>query len=151
MLNQRLSIMEGGTDLSRFVEAQASNYAQALVEIKNGQKRSHWMWYVFPQLAGLGVSSTAAFYALNSLQEASDFLNHPILGPRLIDIATAMLHVDGKTATQILGTPDDIKLRSSMTLFSLVPQAAPVFQAVLDKYYDGIPDPATLALLDKAQ
>lgn len=143
--------MEGGTDLSRFVEAQASNYAQALAEIKNGQKRSHWMWYVFPQLAGLGFSSTATFYALNSLQEARDFLTHPLLGPRLIDIANAMLHIDGKTATQILGTPDDVKLRSSMTLFSLVPQADPVFQAVLAKYYNGIPDPATLALLDKAQ
>ena len=107
------------------------------------------MWYIFPQLAGLGVSSTAAFYALHSLQEASDYLKHPVLGPRLIEMASAMLHVDGKTATQILGTPDDLKLRSSMTLFSLVPQAAPVFQAVLDTYYNGMPDPATLALLDK--
>lgn len=142
--------MKDAPNLSRFIDAQASNYMQALSEIRNGQKRSHWMWYVFPQLAGLGYSSTAIFYALSDLREATEYLNHPVLGPRLIEIATAMLQVDGKTATQILGTPDDLKLRSSMTLFGAVPDAAPVFQAVLDKYYNGQPDPATLALLDKS-
>ncbi|MBO0949701.1 DUF1810 domain-containing protein [Fibrella forsythiae] len=142
--------MEEATNLNRFVDAQASNYTQALAEIRNGQKRSHWMWYVFPQIAGLGFSSTAAFYAIHDLQEAIDYLNHPLLGPRLIEIATAMLHVEGKPATQILGSPDDVKLRSSMTLFSLVPDADPIFQAVLDKYYSGTPDPATLSMLGKA-
>ncbi|ARK09644.1 DUF1810 domain-containing protein [Fibrivirga algicola] len=142
--------MQEVTDLSRFVDAQANNYADALAEIRNGRKTSHWMWYVFPQLTGLGFSSTARFYGLNTLHEAVDYLNHPVLGPRLIDIATAMVHVDGKTANQILGSPDDMKLRSSMTLFSLVPNTNPVFQAVLDKYYNGAPDPKTLALLGEA-
>ncbi|MEZ0542931.1 DUF1810 domain-containing protein [Fibrella arboris] len=139
--------MEEATNLNRFVDAQASNYTQALAEIRNGQKRSHWMWYVFPQIAGLGFSRTAAFYAVSNLQEASDYLNHPVLGPRLVEIATAMLNVEGKTATQILGSPDDVKLRSSMTLFSLVPNAAPIFQAVLDKYYGGVQDSKTMDLL----
>ncbi|XWW43789.1 DUF1810 domain-containing protein [Fibrella sp. USSR17] len=142
--------MQEVTDLSRFVDAQANNYADALAEIRNGRKTSHWMWYVFPQLTGLGLSSTAIFYGLKDLQEATTYLNHPVLGPRLIDIATAMVHVDGKTANQILGSPDDMKLRSSMTLFSLVPDTNPVFQAVLDKYYNGAPDPKTLALLGEA-
>ncbi|MEZ0486567.1 DUF1810 domain-containing protein [Fibrella aquatica] len=141
--------MEEATNLSRFVDAQAGNYADAVTEIRNGQKRSHWMWYVFPQLTGLGLSSTAIFYGIKDLQEATDYLNHPLLGPRLIDMSTAMLQIDGKTATQILGTPDDMKLRSSMTLFSVIPDADPVFQAVLDKYYNGEPDPQTLALLGR--
>jgi len=141
--------MEEAPTLNRFIDAQANNYADALAEIQNGRKTSHWMWYVFPQLKSLGFSSTALFYGLKDLQEATDYLNHPLLGPRLIDIATAIVHIDGKTANQILGSPDDMKLRSSMTLFSLVPDTNPVFQAVLDKYYNSAPDPKTLALLGK--
>lgn len=136
-------------DLSRFLEAQADTYTQALTEIKQGWKRSHWMWYIFPQLAGLGFSTTATFYGIRGLGEAEAYLNHPVLGPRLIQIATAILQVEGKTATVILGTPDDLKLRSSMTLFSLLPQADPVFQAVLEKYYQGTPDAATVAMVEQ--
>lgn len=136
-------------DLSRFLEAQTTTYARALTEIKQGRKQSHWMWFIFPQLAGLGLSTTAAFYGIRGLQEAQAYINHPILGPRLVEIATALLAVNGKTATAILETPDDLKLRSCMTLFSLLPQANPVFGAVLDKYYDGMPDAATLSLLEQ--
>lgn len=136
--------------LTRFLEAQERDYNRALAEIKNKRKQSHWMWYIFPQLTGLGFSDMAAFYAIHNLQEASDYLNHPVLGSRLVTIAQALLEIDGKTATQIMGSPDDLKLRSSMTLFSLVPNTDPVFQAVLDKFFNGSPDPKTLALLGDA-
>lgn len=134
------------SNLKRFLAAQDRDYDRALAEIKNGRKQSHWMWYVFPQLAGLGFSETARFYAINDLQEAADYLNHPVLGSRLVDITAALLPINGKTANQIFGSPDDLKLRSSMTLFSLVENTNPVFQAVLAKYYGGSPDPKTLAL-----
>jgi uncharacterized protein (DUF1810 family) len=139
--------MEPDADLNRFLEAQRDDYDRALVEIKRGRKQSHWMWYTFPQLAGLGFSSAATFYGIKNLSEASDYLAHPVLGPRLVEISTAILQVEGKTVNQILGSPDDLKLRSSMTLFSLVQPANPVFQSVLDKYYDGEPDGKTLELV----
>ena len=135
------------SDLKRFLTAQERDYTRALVEIKNGRKQSHWMWYIFPQIAGLGFSETARFYAINNLEEAHDYLNHPVLGNRLIEITSALLPINGKTATQIFGSPDDLKLRSSLTLFNSVANADPVFQAVLDKYYGGLPDPKTLALI----
>lgn len=141
--------MQTDINLTRFVEAQANDYDRALAEIKRGRKQSHWMWYIFPQLKGLGHSSTAIFYGLDGLREAIALVDHPVLGPRLIDIATALLQLEGKTATQIMGTPDDMKLRSSMTLFSLTPNANPVFQAVLNKYFDGLPDPRTQAIVEK--
>jgi uncharacterized protein (DUF1810 family) len=118
-------------DLGRFVSAQAGVYDQALAELRAGRKRTHWMWFVFPQIAGLGSSPTAQRYAIASLQEARAYLADPVLGPRLVECATALLEVEGRTAEQILGYPDDLKLRSSMTLF-------------LDRYYDGKPDPQTL-------
>lgn len=133
--------------LNRFLEAQASSYEQALSEIKSGRKRSHWMWFIFPQLQGLGYSETARFYAIKDLEEARLYLQHPVLGPRLVEISKAMLALEGKTANQILGNPDDLKLRSSMTLFAAVPGADPVFKAVLDKYYKGEADEKTLQLL----
>jgi uncharacterized protein (DUF1810 family) len=135
------------SDLARFLDAQASSYEQALSEIKNGRKHSHWMWFIFPQLQGLGHSETARFYAIKDLKEAQLYLQHPVLGPRLIEISKAMLAVEGKTANQILGNPDDLKLRSSMTLFAALPDVDPVFKAVLDKYYKGEADEKTLRLL----
>jgi len=133
-------------DLSRFVSAQAAVYPEALAELKEGRKRTHWMWFVFPQIAGLGVSPTARRYAIRSLDEARAYLAHPVLGPRLEECARAVLGVDGKTAEDIFGHPDDLKLRSSMTLFARAANDPGVFQAVLDRYYDG-PDPKTLDLL----
>ena len=138
------------TNLKRFLDAQANDYTRAFAEIKQGRKQSHWMWYIFPQLSGLGFSDMARFYAIKDLQEASDYLTHPVLGSRLIEIASALLGIEGKTANQVMGNPDDLKLRSSMTLFSLVPGADPVFQAVLDKYFSGLPDPKTLSLSKNA-
>jgi len=133
-------------DLSRFMSAQAAVYPEALAELKEGRKRTHWMWFVFPQIAGLGVSPTARRYAIRSLDEARAYLAHPVLGPRLEECARAVLGVDGKTAEDIFGYPDDLKLRSSMTLFARAANDPGVFQAVLDRYYDG-PDPKTLDLL----
>jgi uncharacterized protein (DUF1810 family) len=133
-------------DLSRFVSAQAAVYPEALAELKEGRKRTHWMWFVFPQIAGLGVSPTARRYAIRSLDEARAYLAHPVLGPRLEECARAVLGVDGKTAEDIFGYPDDLKLRSSMTLFARAANDPGVFQAVLDRYYDG-PDSKTLDLL----
>lgn len=139
--------MKTHTSLNCFLDAQATSYEQALSEIKSGRKRSHWMWFIFPQLQGLGYSETARFYAINDLQEAALYLQHPVLGPRLIEISKALLSLEGKTANQVLGNPDDLKLKSSMTLFAAVPGADPVFKAVLDKYYRGEEDQRTLQLL----
>jgi uncharacterized protein (DUF1810 family) len=134
------------SDLERFVRAQSGVYDDALAEIKGGRKRSHWMWFVFPQIAGLGSSPTARRYALSGPGEAQAYLAHPVLGPRLTEISQAMLAVDGRSAEEILGYPDDLKLRSSMTLFAHVAEDPSVFEAVLERYYDG-PDQRTLDLL----
>jgi uncharacterized protein (DUF1810 family) len=133
--------------LSRFVHAQEDNFAQALAEIRSGRKRTHWMWYVFPQIDGLGFSSTAKFYAIKSIEEARAYLNHPILGPRLHQCAEAALGVEDRSATEIFGSPDDMKLRSCATLFACVSPLGSVFERLLDKYYDGERDPKTLQLL----
>lgn len=137
--------MTSEINLTRFVDAQEGDYDRALAEINNGRKQSHWMWYIFPQISGLGFSEMAIYYAINDLAEAKAYLDHPVLGSRLIDIANAMLRIEGKTASQVMGSPDDLKLRSSMTLFSLVENADPVFQAVLTKFFNGQPDSKTLA------
>ncbi|MEV6599251.1 DUF1810 domain-containing protein [Actinoplanes sp. NPDC051346] len=131
-------------DLGRFVSAQDAIYDRALAELRAGDKRSHWMWFVFPQIAGLGFSQTARTYAIRDLAEARAYLAHPVLGPRLVECARALLAVESRDARQILGYPDDMKLRSSMTLFARAADDATVFQAVLDKYYNGEHDPATL-------
>ncbi len=136
-----------GKDLVRFLEAQNQIYLRALEEIKNGKKTSHWMWYIFPQLAGLGHSDMANHYAVRDFTEAVEYLKHPVLGKHLIEITTALLAVKNKSAQDIFGTPDNLKLRSSMTLFSEIENADPVFQQVLDKYFDGQPDTMTLDLL----
>ena len=134
-------------DLGRFVDAQQEVYQQALAELTAGSKRGHWMWFVFPQIAGLGRTATAQRYAITDLAEARAYLADPVLGPRLAECARALLGVRDRTATQILGTPDDLKLRSSMTLFAHAAEDPAVFRAVLDRYYGGQDDPATLQRL----
>jgi uncharacterized protein (DUF1810 family) len=122
------------SDLQRFIDAQETDYPIALGEIKNGRKRSHWMWYIFPQIQGLGHSDTAKLYAIKNIDEAEDYMNDPVLGQRLIEICTALLQLETSDAYQIFGSPDDLKLKSSMTLFASLPDAYPVFQSVLEKY-----------------
>ena len=134
-------------DLQRFVDAQATVHAQALAEIRAGRKRSHWMWFIFPQIDGLGSSPTARRYAIKGQTEAAAYLEHPVLGARLVECAEAALAVDGRSATQIFGQPDDVKLRSSATLFAAVAPAGSAFERVIDKYFGGEPDPRTLDLL----
>ncbi|CAA0133490.1 Uncharacterised protein [Mycolicibacterium vanbaalenii] len=132
-------------DLGRFVEAQDHVYPTVLTELRAGAKRSHWIWFVFPQMRGLGHSAPAHRFGISSLAEADAYLQHPVLGSRLRECAGLLLAVDGRTATEIFGHPDDLKVRSSMTLFARVDRD-PVFRAVLDKFYDGCEDPATLEL-----
>ena len=135
------------SNLNRFLEAQETDYAAALAEIKRGRKLTHWMWYIFPQIAGLGFSSTSKFYAIEDAAEAESYLAHPVLGARLLEISNALLEVEDKTAHQIFGSPDDVKLKSSMTLFDALKNTNPVFQKVLDKYFDGAKDARTLELI----
>lgn len=131
-------------DLQRFLDAQARDYAIALAEIRNGKKQSHWMWYIFPQIAGLGYSETSRYYAIKNIKEASDYLKHEVLGPRLVEISKELLLLPGNDARKIFGSPDDMKLRSSMTLFASLPHTDAVFQAVLDKFFGGAKDERTL-------
>jgi uncharacterized protein (DUF1810 family) len=134
-------------DLQRFIEAQAKDYAPTLVEIKNGKKVNHWMWYIFPQIHGLGFSETSIFYAIQNKNEAEEYLTHPVLGRRLIEISNALLTLATKDALEIFGSPDDLKLKSSMTLFASVKDADTVFQSVLDKFFKGEKDGKTIELL----
>lgn len=134
-------------DLNRFVTAQQSIYAQVVKELQNGKKVSHWMWFMFPQLQGLGYSSMAQKYAITSLDEAAAYLAHPILGQRLIELCEILFGLEGKSAHAIFGSPDDMKLHSSLTLFSLVPNSPPIFSQLLDKYFDGKLDKNTENLL----
>lgn len=134
-------------ELNRFVEAQRSCYARALSEIHAGCKRTHWMWFIFPQVAGLGFSATTRRYAIGGLNEARAYLDHAVLGPRLIACSEAVLAVRGRSAHAIFGTPDDLKLRSSATLFAQVSPDGSVFHRLLDAYFDGKADARTLALL----
>jgi uncharacterized protein (DUF1810 family) len=131
-------------NLQRFIDAQESNYRSALAEIAAGQRVSHWMWYVFPQYDGLGFSSTLKHYAIKSLAEAAAYLDHPILGLRHRECFDALLSVTGRSAHQILGSPDDMKLKSCMTLFAHISHENSVFEQVLDKYFDGLRDEKTL-------
>ena len=134
-------------DLSRFLKAQQYDYDQALKEIRSGRKRSHWMWYIFPQIQGLGFSSTAQYYAIRDLDEAKEYLAHPVLGTRLKEISSALLELEGLSASEIFGYPDDLKLRSSMTLFRLADLDCDLFEKVLEKYYDGQPDERTVNIV----
>ena len=134
-------------DLRRFVDAQGRVYDTVLGELRGGRKRSHWMWFVFPQLRGLGSSPTAVRFAISSIDEARAYLGHELLGARLRECAGLVRGIDGRTAEEIFGWPDDMKLRSSMTLFARAADDNAEFVAVLDKFYGGEEDPATLARL----
>ena len=133
--------------LARFVEAQAGVYAQVCSELRAGQKRSHWMWYVFPQIRGLGSSPMAQRYAISSLEEAKAYLAHPVLGERLRECTALVLGVEGKDVEAIFGYPDDLKFHSSMTLFAQAGDGEKIFVAALAKFFGGALDRATLALI----
>lgn len=137
-------------DLLRFLDAQNKLYLTALSEIKKGKKETHWMWFIFPQIKGLGKSDTANYYAINDLKEATEFLDHPILGKHLIEISELFLTFRRKSADGILGDLDARKLRSSMTLFSLVENTNPVFQEVLEAFFSGESDPLTLSIINSS-
>ena len=134
-------------NLDRFVQAQEHVMADVQAELRAGRKQTHWMWFVFPQIAGLGHSATARHYAIASREEAVAYLAHPVLGPRLVACTELANAVTGRSANQVFGSPDDLKFRSSVTLFALVQAGNPVFQAALDRYFGGQPDPATVQLL----
>ena len=136
-------------DLKRFVEAQAPSYDRALLEIQRGEKTSHWMWYVFPQVEGLGSSPTSRRYSIKSLEEAEAYLADPVLGPRLRECTLAALSVEGRSAREIFGSPDDMKLRSCATLFAHVSPPGSPFHRILDRYFEGNPDPRTLDLIGR--
>ena len=137
-------------DLDRFVKAQAYDYDAALREIRSGRKRSHWMWYIFPQMQGLGFSSTAQYYGIRDLEEAKAYMAHPVLGSRLTEISEALLGLDTCDPSAVMGYPDDLKLRSCMTLFEQAAPEQPVFGRVLEKYYAGRRDSRTLELMKRA-
>jgi len=141
--------MEQETGLQRFVDAQERDYPIALSEIKTGRKQSHWMWYIFPQISGLGFSETARYYAIRNRNEAESYLRHPVLGKRLKEISSVLTSLPENNAHNIFGSPDDLKLRSCMTLFSMVPGADPVFQQVLDKFFAGAGDEKTMRLIEQ--
>lgn len=137
-------------NLNRFVEAQSNVYEQVVAELRQGRKTSHWMWYIFPQIKELGYSSTARYYAILSLDEATEYLNHPVLGSRLIECCQILLGLENKKAEDVFGNIDAMKLKSSMTLYSLVSNS-PVFNQVLAIYFNGEKDSATLSITDQAE
>jgi uncharacterized protein (DUF1810 family) len=141
--------MDDPYDLDRFVTAQddLGTYCRAVAELRRGSKTSHWMWFIFPQIAGLGLSATSQRYALSGLPEARAYLRHPVLGPRLRECATALADTRGRTAEQILGGIDAVKLRSCATLFLRADPSETLFQRILDEYFGGVADPATDRLL----
>jgi uncharacterized protein (DUF1810 family) len=139
--------MDDPYDLRRFVDAQAGAYDAAVRELRAGRKTSHWMWFVFPQIAGLGRSAIAQRYAIGSPAEAQAYLAHPVLGPRLLECATILTGLEGTSAPAVFGEVDALKLRSSMTLFKRAAPDQPVFGAVLEQYFDGREDQATLERL----
>ena len=136
-------------DLNRFLGAQDGTYDRALGELRDGLKQSHWMWFIFPQIEGLGHSPTARFYSIKSLEEARQYLAHPVLGKRIKECAEAVLAVSRRSASDIFGHPDDWKLQSSMTLFELVSGPQSVFARVIEKYYQGKRDSKTLQIVGK--
>jgi uncharacterized protein (DUF1810 family) len=136
-------------NLNRFIEAQDPIYSNVVTELKSGKKLTHWMWFIFPQAAGLGRSPTSQYYAIKSKQEARQYLNHPILGERLKACAEILLGIEDRSAREIFGTPDDLKLRSSMTLFANISGPGSVFEKVLSKYYPGQQCQKTLAFLNQ--
>ncbi|HTG00239.1 MAG TPA: DUF1810 domain-containing protein [Nitrospirota bacterium] len=138
-------------DLKRFITAQEGVYDRVLEELHGGLKRSHWMWYIFPQIDGLGFSPTSRYYSIKSLDEARQYLAHPVLGARLKECADAVLSVRGASASDIFGYPDDMKLKSSMTLFAMAAEPHSVFEQILDKYYQGKRDVMTIQIVDSQE
>ena len=138
-------------DLARFISAQEPVYSTVVGELRNGMKATHWMWFIFPQIDGLGSSATARHFAIRSLDEANEYLAHPILGSRLIECTGLVNDVDGRSLRQIFGSPDDMKFHSSVTLFSLIEPRDAVFERALDKYFNGELDERTIAILGVAQ
>jgi uncharacterized protein (DUF1810 family) len=134
--------------LQRFVEAQSEVYSDVLAELRAGRKESHWMWFIFPQMKGLGHSSMALYYGIGSLEEATAYLRHPLLGTRLMECTEIVNRILGRTAREIFGSPDDLKFRSSMTLFARAAEDGEIFHTALKKYFRGMPDPLTEELLD---
>ena len=137
-------------DLDRFISAQEGIYESVLAELQNGEKRSHWMWFIFPQIDGLGFSATTKYYSIKNKEEARHYLNHPVLGPRLLQCTELLLAIEGKSVREIFDFPDDKKLKSSMTLFATVSDPDSVFAHVLEKYFDGERDERTTSLLDNS-
>jgi len=137
-------------DLNRFLSAQEGVYDIALAELKGGQKITHWMWYIFPQIDGLGYSPTAKRYSIKRMEEARQYLNHPVLGKRLLECTEAVVAIEGGSASEIFGYPDDLKFKSSMTLFEKIAGSGSVFSTALDRYCHGERDAATLRLLGKS-
>jgi len=138
-------------DLQRFLDAQQPIFERALSELRNGRKRSHWMWFIFPQLKGLGHSEMAQRYGISGREEALAYFHHPCLGARLESCCRALLQWKHRSATEIMGAPDDVKLRSSMTLFARVAPQPGVFQEVIDGFFGGKPDTATVSRIEKTQ
>ena len=136
-------------DLHRFTKAQRNTYDRVLAELRNGKKQTHWMWYIFPQIDGLGHSATSRRYAIKSIEEARQYLNHPVLGKRLLECVKVILAIEGRSISEIFGHPDDMKLKSSMTLFTCIPNSPSVLFRVLDKYFNGNRDVKTLQLFEK--
>jgi uncharacterized protein (DUF1810 family) len=143
--------MDTGLNLQRFLDAQQKSYDQALTEIQNGKKKTHWMWFIFPQISGLGFSDTSKYYAIRNRHEAEDYLKHPVLGSRLTTICHALLDLAINNANSIFGSPDDLKLKSSMTLFAQFNHTDPVFQSVLDKFFNGKKDIRTLEIIEEQE
>lgn len=146
-MNSRDSSSPSDT-LDRFIDAQGNIYPQALKELREGEKHGHWMWFIFPQIAGLGYSRTSQYYAIKDLDEARAYLAQPVLGARLVECAEAVLAVEGRSALAIFGAVDELKFRSSMTLFAKVAGPVVVFSQILDKYFEGKQDDRTLTLLN---
>ena len=136
-------------DLRRFTKAQRNTYDRVLAELRNGKKQTHWMWYIFPQIDGLGHSATSRRYAIKSIEEARQYLNHPVLGKRLLECVKVILAIEGRSISEIFGDPDDMKLKSSMTLFTCIPNSPSVLFRILDKYFNGNRDVKTLQLFEK--
>ena len=146
-LSYNIPMNANENNLERFLDAHTKMYGQAIHELRMGKKRSHWMWYIFPQISGLGRSGTAKFYAIENIIEAQEYLNHPVLGARLFECTEAVLDIEEPNISKVLSSPDDMKLKSSMTLFSSISPSGNVFTQVLNKYFNGDHDNNTLRLL----
>ncbi|MGI8580627.1 MAG: DUF1810 domain-containing protein [Chitinophagaceae bacterium] len=149
-MNDKNKFSEIDNDLRRFLQAQQNIYPQVLKELQSGKKTSHWMWFIFPQIEGLGHSSTAKYYSIKTIEEAKEYLGHPILGNRLLQCSNIIVGIENKNVDEIFGYPDNMKLRSCMTLFNFISPEQRVFADVLEKYFSGEEDGQTLSILQNA-